>query len=73
MALAGPLQQMIEASGYILVGGRSSRFGSAKGLHRLDGRALALRVADALSERVCAVTLVGNRGLYETALGIPTI
>ncbi len=73
MALTGPRQHMIEASGYVLVGGRSSRFGSAKALHRLDGRALALRVADALSERVGAVTLVGNRELYETTLGIPTI
>ncbi len=72
MASAQAQQQVIEADGYVLVGGRSSRFGSSKALHQLGGRAMALRVADVLSKRVCAVTLVGDPESYG-ALGMPMI
>lgn len=63
---------MIDASGYVLVGGQSSRFGSPKALHLLNGRAMALRVAEALASRVTAVTLVGDPDLY-AVLGMPVI
>ena len=55
-----------------MVGGRSSRFGSPKALHLLGGRAMALRVADALASRVRSVTLVGEPDQY-AVLGIPVI
>lgn len=72
VASAGPEQQTIEASGYVLVGGRSSRFGSPKALHLVDGRAMALSVAEALASRVKAVTLVGDPDQY-AVLGMPVI
>ena len=72
VASAGSEQQVIEASGYVLVGGRSSRFGSPKALHMFNGRAMALRVAEALASRVTAVTLVGDPDLY-APLGMPVI
>ena len=72
MALVQAQRQAIEAAGYVLVGGRSARFGSSKALHQLGGRAMALRVADVLAKRVCAVTLVGNPESY-AALGLPAI
>ena len=72
VASAGSEQQAIEASGYVLVGGRSSRFGSPKALHLLDGRAMALRVAEALASRVRTVTLVGDPEQY-AVLGMPVI
>lgn len=72
MALARAQRQAIEATGYVLVGGRSSRFGSSKALHQLGGTAMALRVADVLAKRACAVTLVGDPESYG-ALGMPVI
>ena len=72
MASAGSKRQAIEASGYVLVGGQSSRFGSPKALHLLNGRAMALRVAEALADSVRAVTLVGDPDLY-AVLGMPVI
>ena len=72
VASAASEQLAIEASGYVLVGGRSSRFGSPKALHLLDGRAMALRVAEALASRVRAVTLVGDPDQYGV-LGMPVI
>jgi molybdenum cofactor guanylyltransferase len=53
-----------EVAGYILVGGKSSRFGSDKALVEVGGRALALRVADALDPVTGAVTLVGSPEKY---------
>ena len=72
VAAAGPERQGIEASGYVLVGGRSSRFGSPKALHVLNGQAMALRVAEALAGRLNAVTLVGDPDRY-AVLGLPVI
>lgn len=72
MALADPRRKAIAASGYVLVGGRSSRFGSPKALHLLAGRAMALRVAEALASRLSPVTLVGDPESY-AELGMPVI
>lgn len=72
VASAGAERHAIKASGYVLVGGRSSRFGSPKALHLLGGRAMALRVAEALASRVMAVTLVGDPDQYGL-LGMPVI
>ena len=60
------------AEGFVLVGGRSSRFGSDKALHEVDGRPMALHVADALRAHVSAVTLVGEPRSYR-GLGLPVI
>ncbi len=60
------------ARGFILVGGRSSRFGADKALHRVGGRPMALRVADVLSKVVESVTLVGRPARYRQ-LGLPVI
>lgn len=61
-----------ETEAFILVGGRSSRFGSDKALFEIDGRAMVLRVADALRPHVVTVTLVGHSAEYEN-LGLPLI
>lgn len=60
------------AEGFILVGGRSSRFGSDKALYKIDERAMVLHVADALRAHVPTVTLVGRPGEYES-LGLSAI
>ena len=60
------------AEGFVLVGGRSSRFGSDKGLFEMEGRAMVLHVADALLEHVTTVTLVGCSAEYKN-LGFPVI
>lgn len=61
-----------EAEAFILVGGRSSRFGSEKALFEIDGRAMVLRVADALSPYLATVTLVGHSAKCQN-LGLPLI
>ena len=48
------------AEGFVLVGGRSSRFGSDKAFHEIDGLAMVVHVADALRAHVPTVTLVGQ-------------
>jgi molybdopterin-guanine dinucleotide biosynthesis protein A len=53
-----------DVAGYILVGGKSSRFGRDKALVDVGGRPLALRVADALAPVTGAVTLVGAPEKY---------
>ena len=55
---------MSDVAGYILVGGKSSRFGRDKALVEIGGRPLALRVADALSPVTGEVTLVGAPEKY---------
>ena len=61
-----------DVAGYVLTGGRSSRFGSDKALFPFRGRAMALWVADALLAHVPTVTLVGTPKLH-SSLGIPVI
>lgn len=59
--------------GAVLAGGRSVRMGADKALIEVDGRALALRVADALRDGGCdPVVLVGDVVGLET-LGLPVI
>jgi molybdopterin-guanine dinucleotide biosynthesis protein A len=53
-----------DVAGYILVGGKSSRFGRDKALVEIGGRPLALRLADALAPVTGAVTLVGSPDKY---------
>ncbi len=60
------------ARGFVLVGGRSSRFGADKALYPVAGRPMALRAADALAQVVESVTLVGRPEKYR-ALGLPVI
>lgn len=59
-------------AGYVLVGGRSSRFGSNKALFKIGGTPMALRVARELGRFVQPVTLVGDPTTYRS-LGLPTI
>ena len=59
-------------AGYVLTGGRSSRFGSDKALHSFRGKAMALWVAEAVLAHVPTVTLVGDPNLH-SSLGIPVI
>jgi len=47
--------------GFVLAGGRSSRFGSDKFDHVVDGRTMGERAIDALSA-LDSVTVVGSRG-----------
>ncbi len=62
----------VDADGYVLVGGRSSRFGSDKAVHKIGGRPMALRAADALRPHVGTVTLVGGT-FNHLELGLPSI
>lgn len=62
----------LQVEGYVLAGGRSSRFGSDKATHLWGGRPMALWVAEALSEHACPVTLVGVREIHGV-LGLPLI
>jgi molybdopterin-guanine dinucleotide biosynthesis protein A len=59
-------------AGYVLVGGRSSRFGSDKALAPWQGRPLALWVAEQVRAVAGSVILVGNPEKY-AALGLPLI
>ena len=59
-------------AGWVLTGGRSSRMGTDKALISLDGRPLALRVADAVAGFCGVVSLVGDPARY-AALGLPVI
>lgn len=56
---------MESRSGYILVGGKSSRFGRDKALLEIDKRPLALRLAGVVREATGNVTLVGAAAKYE--------
>jgi molybdopterin-guanine dinucleotide biosynthesis protein A len=59
-------------AGWILVGGRSARMGRDKAFVEVEGRALALRVADRIAPVCGSVTLVGDPVIYG-ALGLPVI
>ncbi len=59
-------------SGYILVGGKSSRFGRDKALVEIEGRPLALDLADRVRDAAGNVTLVGPPAKYEQ-LGLRVI
>ena len=59
-------------AGYVLAGGRSSRFGSDKALALWQGRPLALWVAERVREAAGDVILVGDPEKYQ-ALGLPVI
>ena len=63
---------MRDRAAYILVGGKSSRFGSDKALIDIAGRPLALHLADVVSGAAGPVTFVGPPGRYEH-LGLPRI
>lgn len=63
---------MRDRAAYILVGGKSSRFGSDKALIDINGGPLALHLADVVSEAAGSVTLVGPSARYER-LGLPII
>ncbi len=56
---------MRDRAAYILVGGKSSRFGSDKALVEVDGKPLVLRLVDAVSEAADRITLVGPPDRYE--------
>ena len=58
-------------NGYVLCGGRSSRMGRDKAFVEIDGRPLALRVADALT--VDRVVLVGRPEQGLERLGLPVV
>lgn len=58
------MMRWMRVEGYVLIGGRSSRFGSDKALHNVRGRAMALHVADALLDLAESVTLVGDPTRY---------
>ena len=59
-------------AGYVLTGGRSSRFGSDKAIYPFRGKAMALWVAEAVLAHVPTVTLVGDPDLH-SSLGMPVI
>ncbi len=52
-------------AGYVLVGGRSSRFGSDKALLDWHGQPLALHVAEKVRQAAGSITLVGNPDRYQ--------
>jgi molybdopterin-guanine dinucleotide biosynthesis protein A len=58
--------------GYVLVGGRSKRFGQDKALLEIEGKPMALRAAAALQPVTATVTLVGSPEKY-TRLGLRVI
>ncbi len=62
----------LDVAGYVLVGGRSSRFGSDKALHPVGGHPMAVVVASTLHQHVTEVTLVGDPSIYGK-LGLPVI
>jgi molybdopterin-guanine dinucleotide biosynthesis protein A len=62
----------LSTAGYVLVGGRSSRFGADKALLDWHGRPLALHVAREVQEAAGVVTLVGAPERY-AHLGLAVI
>jgi molybdenum cofactor guanylyltransferase len=57
---------------YILVGGKSSRFGTDKALLEIEGRPLVVHLAGIARQAAGSVTLVGPPARYQH-LGLPTI
>lgn len=60
------------AAGYVLVGGRSSRFGSDKAVAEWQGGPLCIWVAEQVRAAAGSATLVGNPDKYQS-LGLPVI
>ena len=67
-----PTGEDLSIEGYVLAGGKSSRFGPDKATHLVDGKPMALWVAEALSSYAAPITLVGKRELH-AGLGLPLI
>ena len=63
---------MSERAGYVLAGGRSSRFGRNKALADVDGKPMALHVADRIRPVVDSIALVGPAIAYQD-LGLRVI
>jgi len=61
-----------DAAGYVLVGGRSSRFGADKALASWRGRPLASHVAGQVERAAGSVVLIGDPEKY-SPLGFPAI
>jgi molybdopterin-guanine dinucleotide biosynthesis protein A len=59
-------------AGYVLVGGRSSRFGADKALAEWHGEPLARWVAERVRAAAASVTLVGSPECYQV-LGLPVV
>jgi len=55
---------MNKRAGYVLAGGRSSRFGRNKAFAEIDGRPMAAHVADRIRSVVDSVALVGPATTY---------
>ena len=70
--IPGELGSFGTRAGWVLTGGRSSRMGRDKALIELEGRPLALRVADSIAGVCGTVTLVGDPANYGP-LGLPGV
>jgi molybdenum cofactor guanylyltransferase len=64
--------RFVSVSGWILVGGASTRMGQDKALIEIAGQPLALAAAEALRAVCQSVSLVGDPERYKT-LGLPVI
>lgn len=62
------MKTVAQITGIILVGGKSTRMGSDKGLVRLEGKTFVERVAEAIRPLVTEIILVGDQAVY-AALG----
>ena len=69
---ARPTDEDFSIEGYVLAGGKSSRFGPDKATHLVEGKPMAHWVAEALSRYASPITLVGKRELH-AGLGLPLI
>lgn len=67
-----PAGEDLSIEGYVLAGGKSSRFGPDKATHLVEGKPMALWVAEALSRYAAPITLVGKRE-FHAGLGLPLI
>lgn len=63
---------MNKRAGYVLTGGRSSRFGRNKAFEDVDGRPMALHVAELIRPVVDSIALVGPAITYQD-LGLRVI
>ena len=63
---------MTNRAGYVLTGGRSSRFGDNKALAQIDDKPMAVHVVDRILPACQQVTLVGAKAVYG-GLGLPVV